>query len=126
MIGRLLADADLKRAILTGILRRNPTINFKHAGQVPLEGLPDPIVLAIAANEDRVLVSHDVNTLPGHFSEFVRGRSSPGLVLIPQQLPVGAAIESLLILCEVCGMHELENRICLIPSLLIYQTLEGN
>lgn len=54
MIGRLLADADLKRSILTGLLRRNPAIGFKRAEEVPLEGLTDPVVLAIAAGENRV------------------------------------------------------------------------
>lgn len=117
MIDRLLADADLKRAVLIGLLRRNPEIDFKRAEEVPLEGLGDPIVLGVAAGENRVLVSHDVSTLAGHFRQFVRGRGSPGVILIPQQLAVGAAIEGLLLVCDACDPRDLEKRICLIPSL---------
>ena len=85
-----------------------------------MEGLTGPVVLAIAASENRVLVSHDVSTLPGHFRLFVRRRNSPGLILIPQQLTVGLAIESLLLVCDACDAGDLENRICLIPSLAMY------
>lgn len=121
MIGRLLADADLKRAILTGLLRRNPEIDFKRAEEVPLEGPADPIVLGVAAIGNRVLVSHDVSTLAGHFRQFVRGRGSPGVILIPQLLAIGAAIESLLLVCDACDPRDLEKRICLIPSLRMYE-----
>ena len=121
MIIRLLADADLKRAILTGLVRRNPEIDFKRAEEVPLEGLSDPVVLAIAASENRVLVSHDVTTLPGHFRQFVSGRGSPGAILIPQQLAIGAAIENLLLVCDACEPRDLANQIRLIPSLTMYR-----
>ena len=122
MIGRLLADADLKRSILTGFLRRNHAISFRRAEEVPLEGLADPLVLAIAATEDRVLVSHDIKTLPSHFRLFIRRRRSPGLILIAQQLAIGTAIEKLLQICGAGEPGDLENRICLLPSLLIYRS----
>ena len=57
MIDRLLADADSNHAIISGLVRRNPGIDFKRAGDVPLEGLPDEAVLRAAARESRVLVT---------------------------------------------------------------------
>ena len=51
MIRLFLADADLKRAIVDGVLRREQSIDFKLAERVPLEGLPDLEVLDIAALE---------------------------------------------------------------------------
>ena len=80
---RFQADADLKHAIIAGTLRRAASIDFRRAEAVPLEGLADPAVLALAADEGRVLVSHDVNTMERHFREFVGSRGSPGLILIP-------------------------------------------
>jgi hypothetical protein len=67
MIRRLLADADLNGAIVSGVMRRGSDIDFRRTEHVPLEGLPDETVLAIAAADRRVLVSHDVSTMPGHF-----------------------------------------------------------
>ena len=46
---RYQADADLNQAIVTGVLRREPAIDFQTAFVAKLEGLKDPEVLAIAA-----------------------------------------------------------------------------
>ena len=63
MILRLLADADLNGAIVSGVARRVEELDFRRAEDVPLEGLDDPAVLEIAARERRVLVSHDFSTM---------------------------------------------------------------
>jgi hypothetical protein len=44
---RFLADADLKRAIVSGVKRREPGIDFRSAQAAGLEGIEDPEVLAI-------------------------------------------------------------------------------
>lgn len=120
MIRLFLADADLKRAIVDGVLRREQSIDFKLAERVPLEGLPDLEVLAIAALEQRVLVTYYVSTMPIHIEEFVSLRNSPGVVIAPQHLPVGQVIEALLFIVNVANPADLENRICLLPSFVTY------
>ncbi|HYL73089.1 MAG TPA: hypothetical protein VEU96_02735 [Bryobacteraceae bacterium] len=79
------------------------------------EGTSDPEVLAFAAGGGRVVVSHDVNTMPGHFREFTRARISPGLILIPQRLGIGAAIEELLLVWECADAEDLLNQILFLP-----------
>jgi predicted nuclease of predicted toxin-antitoxin system len=120
MILRLLADANLNASIRAGLLRRNPEIDFKRAEDIPLVGIQDPEVLAIAARERRVLVSHDVNTLPDHLRDFVRTATSPGIVLVPDKMPIGAAIENILVICEAADASDLQNKVCLAASLIIY------
>jgi predicted nuclease of predicted toxin-antitoxin system len=61
---RLLADADLHPGIARGIGARNPEVDFEVSQGVLPEGTRDPEVLAFAAEQGRVLVSHDVNTMP--------------------------------------------------------------
>lgn len=39
---RFLADASLRDAIVSGCLRREPTIDFLSANDANLEGVPDP------------------------------------------------------------------------------------
>jgi hypothetical protein len=63
-IVRFQADADLKQAIVTGTLRRQPNIDFQSANAAELEGRKDSEVLAIAAQDARVLVTHDRKTMP--------------------------------------------------------------
>src|SRR2546427_3710509 len=59
---RFLADASLRHAIVSGCLRREPAIDFLSAHLAKLEGIPDPDVLAIAAEQGRILVTHDFRT----------------------------------------------------------------
>jgi predicted nuclease of predicted toxin-antitoxin system len=67
---RFLADADLNKAILTGVLRREPAIDFLSAHTAGLRAMDDAGVLALAAEQGRILVSHDVGTMPVHFRTF--------------------------------------------------------
>ena len=76
---RFLADADLNKAIVSGVLRREPSLDFLTAHVAArLRRMTDPEVLALAAEQHRVLVSHDVGTMPAHFRAFrSAGRQSP-------------------------------------------------
>jgi hypothetical protein len=53
-------------------------------------------VLALAARDGHLLVTHDKNTMPTHFGEFIRKTASPGMVVVSQSLPVGRVLEDLL------------------------------
>jgi hypothetical protein len=72
---RFQADADLRRPIIADLRRREPTIDFRTAHDAGLAGLNDATVLAVAADEGRLLVSHDVSTTPEHFARFIQDNS---------------------------------------------------
>lgn len=110
-----MADADLHQRIVTGLKRIEPEIDFESARAASLEGIADTSVLAIAAEKNRVLVSHDRRTMPRAFYVFVHDRESPGLVLIRQGCPVGRAIEELRICYHVLDAEEFANRILYLP-----------
>lgn len=78
--------------------------------------MSDSEVLALAALQQRVLVSHDVGTMPAHFRAFEgSGKQSAGLFLIPQSLDVGTAIEELLLIWRATEAAEWESRIVWLP-----------
>src|SRR5450759_2667202 len=96
---RFLADADLNYAIVKGCRRHEPAMDFLSANEARLQGVPDPEVLAFAAEQNRILVTHDLTTMPRHFGEFLQTRgSSPGVLVVPQSLPIGEAIEELVLI----------------------------
>ena len=68
---RFKADADLNQMILLASTRREPGIDFQTAVAAGLSGLSDPEVLAISAQEGRILVTHDRKTMPKHFADFI-------------------------------------------------------
>jgi hypothetical protein len=112
------ADNDLRKAIVRGVIRREAQVDFRSAQTARLNGVPDYEVLVMAARAGRILVSHDFQTMPGHFRQFTQHTSSPGVLLIRQDLPVGQAVESLLLIWEVSKPGDWENRLCLVPSLV--------
>jgi len=76
---RFLADANLDQDIVAGLLRRKPEIDFESPQGIIPEGMTDPEVLAVAASSGRVLVTHDVRTMPRHFEGFIHDKECPGL-----------------------------------------------
>jgi len=65
--------------------------------------------------QGRILMSHDVRTMPRYFHEFAQRQVSPGLILIPQKLALSVAIEELVLLWTASEDHEWVNRICYLP-----------
>lgn len=112
---RYQADADLNQAIVTGVLRRKPTIDFQTAFAAGLEGVKDPEVLAIAAQQGRVLVSHDRKTMPSEFAEFLANHQSAGVIIVSRRLPIEVVIEELLLIWEASIAEEWVNRIAKLP-----------
>jgi hypothetical protein len=59
---KFLADENLRRAIVLGLRRREPSANFVQAYEARARGKDGLTVLRIAAEQNRILVSHDVRT----------------------------------------------------------------
>jgi hypothetical protein len=113
---RFQADNDLRAAIRLGVLRREPSIDFRSARDAALDAIKDPEVLLRAMEQGRILVSHDENSMPRHFQEFLEtGHQSPGLLIVPQGIPTWAVIESILLLWIASEAREWVNRIVWLP-----------
>ena len=80
---RFQADVNLNQIILGAECRRELALEFQTVETAGLAGLPDPEVLAHAAEDGRILVTHDLQTMPRHFGAFITTRQSTGLLLIP-------------------------------------------
>lgn len=109
------ADADFNQNIVSGVLRREPSIDFQTALVTDLEGLQDIEVLDIAAKEGRILVSHDRRTMPFHFAEYITTQTSAGVLIISQDLPIHEAIDSLILIWAASDAEEWINRILFLP-----------
>ena len=112
---RFQADENFNAKIIGGVLRREPSLQFQTAKAGNLLGLGDPEVLAIAAQNGRILVSHDRQTMPTHFSRFITGTTSAGLVIVAQGLDIRVAIEQILLIWAASEASEWVNRIWFIP-----------
>jgi hypothetical protein len=109
---RLAADENFNADILRGLLRRKPELDIVRVQDVGLSGADDRAVLEWAAEEGRVLLTHDVSTLTRYAYERVEaGKPMPGVFEVSRSVPIGVAIEDILLIAECSLEGEWEGQI---------------
>ena len=113
---KLAADENLNNAIVRGLLRRKPDLDVVRIQDVGLSGADDTTVLEWAAQEGRVLLTHDVTTLTRCAYERTEGgKPMPGVFEISRAVPIGVAIEDILLLAECSLEGEWEGQVRYLP-----------
>jgi len=113
---RLLIDQDLDHAILRGLLLRVPNLDVVTAYQVGLSDASDPELLAWAAQQERIIVTHDRSTMPYHAgSRIAEAEKVAGVVVVSRQLPISQVINELEIIVACSSMVEWKNIIKHLP-----------
>jgi hypothetical protein len=115
-VPRFLADENFNQRIVRGLLRRVPGIDIVIAQDVGLGGRPDADVLEWAAANGRVILTHDVTTLvPEAHSRVVAGLSMPGVVVCADDIPIGPAIDDILLIHLTQDDDGLEGQVIYLP-----------
>lgn len=113
---RFLADENLNNDIMRGVNRRNTSIDIVRVQDVGLTGADDPDVLKWAAQENRILLSHDVATITKYaYQRIESGQSMPGVIEISQSLSIGLAIDDIVLLADASLDSEWNNQILYLP-----------
>jgi hypothetical protein len=113
---QLATDENFNGDIVRGLLFRLPDLNLVRVQDIGLEGAIDPMVLAWAAQNQRIVVTHDRATLPAFaFERVVAGEPMPGVFVINDRLPVGRAIEELVLLITCSESSEWEGKVLYLP-----------
>ncbi len=113
---RLLVDEDFDYTIVRGLLRRLRELDLVRVQDVALSGKHDRVVLEWAAQENRILLTHDVSTMKNYaYERLEQGLPMPGVFAIHQFTPTVQAIESLILIIECSDHKEWENQIRFLP-----------
>jgi hypothetical protein len=113
---RFLADHDLNEHIVTGVLRQEPVIDFLRVRDLGMSTRPDSEILAYAAIEGLLVVSHDVNTMPAAaFARLSAGDSLTGLFMVPQLSPIAPIIDSLVMIWAASELEEWKDQVIFLP-----------
>jgi hypothetical protein len=81
-----------------------------------LRGTKDPVILEIAAQQGRIVISHDRKTMTRYFWErLAAGKSNPGLFIVPQRSAIGDVVESLLLVWAASQAAEWHGAIVYLP-----------
>lgn len=114
---KFLADQNFNQRIVRGMLRLAPQVDIVHAYEEGLARTEDPMVLAWAAEHNRVVLTHDVTTMTLFATARVeQGLPMPGLFLV-QHPPVAMAsiIGDLVLLAECSTYGEWEGQQLYLP-----------
>ena len=113
---RLAADENLNEAITRGLRRRRPDIDLVRVQDAGLSGVDDPTSLQWAAEQGRVLLTHDVHTITKYAFERLRnGQPMPGVFEVPRASPIAEVIGDLLLLAECSTDGEWEGQVRYLP-----------
>ena len=100
---RLLSDEDFNGKLFDALLRRRPSLDIVRVQDAGLRQQPDPVVLAWAAANGRIVLSQDKTTMPSHVrARLEAGEFMPGVFLVNDRATYADVIESILLL-EDCS-----------------------
>jgi len=113
---RLAADENFNNNIIRGLLRRQPDLDIVRVQDVGLSGADDPTVLEWAAQEGRVLLTHDVSTITKYAYERVRaGQPMSGVFEVSRNIPISRVLDDILLLAEYSLDGEWESQVRYLP-----------
>lgn len=114
MLVKFVADENFKSAIVRGLLRQQPELDIVRLQDIGLSGIDDPTLLEWAAQEGRVLLTHDVRTITKYaYERLAAGLLMTGVVEVRQDAPIGQVIDDVLLLSQF--EDECQGKILYIP-----------
>jgi hypothetical protein len=113
---RYAADEDFNAVIVRGLRRRLTQLDLVRVRDVHHAGVDDPDVLAWAAGEGRVLWTHDASTMTdAAYRRIARSEVMPGVLVVPQLLEIGSAIEDLVLIVECAQADDFRDQVRFLP-----------
>ncbi len=113
---RLLSDEDVHDDILRGLRRREPALDLVRALDVGLAHTPDPLILAWAAAQRRILITGDLNTMVGFAWDPVRaGQPMAGVLALLENTGIGRVLDDLLLVALGYESEEIKDQVLYIP-----------
>jgi predicted nuclease of predicted toxin-antitoxin system len=113
---RFLSDENFNGDIVRGLFLRQPNLDLLRVQDVGLRELDDPAILDWAANNERILLTHDRATMPDFaYDRLLKGQQMLGVFLINDRMPTRQAIDELLILSSCSQQEEWKGIVLYLP-----------
>ncbi|MGI8670765.1 MAG: DUF5615 family PIN-like protein [Aridibacter sp.] len=113
---KFLSDEDFNNHIVRGLLRHFPNLDLVRVQDVGLMEKHDTEILDWATEENRFVLTHDFATMINFaYKRLDEGLDLSGMIAVPQNLPIGIAIDEISILIEYGLENEWNNQVIFIP-----------
>jgi hypothetical protein len=112
----LLADENFNNHVVRGVLRQKPDADLVRVQDIGMTGTEDFALLGWAAEQNRVLLTHDVRTIPDTINKRLsEGLRVAGAILVPQPFSVAEVIGDLLVVIYCYDSKELDDSWLYLP-----------
>jgi predicted nuclease of predicted toxin-antitoxin system len=113
---RLVVDQNFNGHIVEALTRRDPSLEIVHVRDEGLEAAPDPLILEWASAQGRVLLTHDRRTMPAFaHARVAAGQEMPGVFLVSDDMPIGQAIDEILLAVHCLSPDECKDVVRYFP-----------
>jgi predicted nuclease of predicted toxin-antitoxin system len=113
---RLLADENFNGDIVRGLLLRQPGLDLVRVQDVGLSGADDLDILAWAADNNRILLTHDRATMVDYaYARVAAGQELAGVFILNDRLATSRAIDELLLIVACSEQAEWRGRAVHVP-----------
>lgn len=113
---RLLTDENFNGDIVRGLLLRQPDLDIVRVQDVGLAGADDPSILAWAAANNRIVLTHDRATMADYaYERLAAGAEMRGVFILNDRFPIGQAIEEILLMVTGSNQAEWTGRAVYLP-----------
>jgi hypothetical protein len=114
---RFLADENFDGRLTEALLEREPALDVVRVQDVGLMKIPDRVILEWAAGEGRVLLTHDIKTMPFFAFERVRaGLPMAGVAAVRKTAATPARlVEDLLTLALIGTDDDVRDQVVNVP-----------
>jgi predicted nuclease of predicted toxin-antitoxin system len=112
----LLSDENFNGDIVRGLFLRQPDLDLLRVQDVGLREVDDPEILAWAAMNGRILLTHDRATMPDFaYARLVAGEPMAGMFVINDRMPIRQAIDELILLIDCSEQEEWQEIVLYLP-----------
>lgn len=109
-----MADENIDPDLVFGLRRRFEQTDIVRVQDVGLRTLGDRDILGWAASENRILISHDLRTIPRFAAErLIAGLPMPGVILLRPTMSIAEAIDEL---AAIAGRQTQRNGVIRSPT----------
>ncbi len=113
---RFATDENFDGRILARLRARLPELDIVRVQDTEMSQSPDEELLAWLADEGRILLTHDVQTLVnGAYARVKEGLSMPGVIEVHLDTPIGAAVDELEVVLGAGTSEDFENQVKYVP-----------
>ncbi len=113
---RFLTDEDFNNDILRGILRHLPELDVVRVQDVGLRTIEDSIILAWAAQESRVILTHDASTMiDAAYQRTREGLPMPGVIAVRKFVPFVMVISDIIFVAQAGIPLDFQDQVRYIP-----------